>query len=196
MIFFCSDTHFGHANIIKYCNRPFTGLNVPGIGPISAVEIMDRALINNWNKVVKKTDTVYFLGDLYFYPVEQTLRIVNQLHGKKIWIAGNHDKKLIKEPELTKHFEYIKDLDMIHIQDPEMKKGRQRIVLCHYPLVSWESSNQGSWSLHGHSHGTLKEDNDILRADIGVDSWNFTPVSYEQIKEKMKIKLEIQERLK
>lgn len=195
MIYFTSDTHFGHNNIIRYCNRPFEAIQ-PGIDFISAVEVMDRALIRNWNSVVKDADTVYFLGDLSFYDPEKTIKIVKQLKGKKYWIVGNHDKKVLKNPELVSLFESVKDMDMIHVQDPTMNKGRQRIVLCHYPLMSWESSTQGSWSLHGHCHGTLKEDNDTLRADIGVDCWDYAPVSYERIKKKMQIKLEIQEMLK
>lgn len=187
MIFFSSDHHFFHNKVIQYCNRPFTELIVPGIDIISAVEVMNRTLIRNWNSVVKETDTIYFLGDLSFASAEKTIEIVKQLNGKLYWIIGNHDTKLIKHSELTSLFEWVKERETIYIQDPEATKGRYKIILDHYPLLSWDSSCHGSIHLHGHCHGTLQHPNKNA-LDVGVDVWNFTPVSFEQIKNKIKEK--------
>lgn len=80
-IFFTSDLHFGHKNIIRFDNRPF-----------STVEEMDEALIRNWNAKVSDEDTVYVLGDISWYNDAKTSEIINSLHGHKILIKGNHDR--------------------------------------------------------------------------------------------------------
>ncbi len=118
MIYFTSDTHFGHANIIKHCNRPFLPFN-----SIPAVDVMDWNMIARWNDVVKGNDQVYFLGDLSFYNAEKTIHLVAELKGKKYWITGNHDHKLIKDTELTSMFEWVKPIETLHIQDPTAPKG-------------------------------------------------------------------------
>lgn len=78
--YFISDTHFGHENIIKYCNRPFKD-----------VTEMDRTIIENYNKDISKDDIVFFLGDIGFNqkPIKE---IIPQLKGTKILIRGNHDR--------------------------------------------------------------------------------------------------------
>lgn len=184
MIYFISDIHFGHKNIIKHCNRPFLPIVSSNGNVISAVEVMDQVISQNWNDNIKKNDTVYFLGDLSFYSVEKTIDIVNRLNGKKYWISGNHDSKLIKHKELTSLFEWVKPIETIHIQDPDAKGGRNKIILCHYPLMSWDSSYHGSWHLHGHSHGLCEHPNKNA-VDVGVDCFNYSPVSYETIKAKL-----------
>ena len=79
-IFIISDTHFGHENIIKYCNRPF-----------ASVEEMDAAMIKNWNSTVSNNDVVLHLGDVALGNKDRAKEIISQLHGKKILIMGNHD---------------------------------------------------------------------------------------------------------
>lgn len=78
--FVISDTHFGHENIIRYCNRPF-----------GSVEEMDRALIKNWNDTVTNKDVVIHLGDVGLGNKDYVAGIIKQLNGKKILIMGNHD---------------------------------------------------------------------------------------------------------
>jgi len=77
-IFFTSDTHFGHKNILKYCNRPFVN-----------VEEMDEVMIERWNGRIGKNDSVYHLGDFSFSSNPKTY--FERLNGKKILIIGNHD---------------------------------------------------------------------------------------------------------
>ncbi len=100
MIYYTADLHLGHANIIKYGNRPF-----------SDVEEMDNALIANWRAVVKPNDDIYVLGDLMFkcnYP-EAYLK---QLTGKIHLIKGNHDTFLKSEP-LERYFESIENMTTV-----------------------------------------------------------------------------------
>ena len=78
--FAIADLHFGHKNIIKYCNRPFAD-----------TDEMDRALIKNWNETVSNNDTVLVLGDVGFGSKEYIASLIKQLNGKKILIMGNHD---------------------------------------------------------------------------------------------------------
>ena len=80
MIYFISDTHFHHHNIINYCNRPFKDVNE-----------MNKIIINNWNNIVTENDTVYHLGDFCLFSDEEIKNIFNKLNGNKILIRGNHE---------------------------------------------------------------------------------------------------------
>lgn len=162
--FFTSDTHFGHVNIIKYCNRPFT-----------SVEEMDNTLIHNWNAIVRPEDTVYHLGDFAVGggPAAPYLR---RLNGTIHFCLGNHDKRLV-----SAYSGFIP-----HVK--EVSAENQKIVLCHYAMKVWNGSHKGDWQLYGHSHGTLPDDPTALSCDVGVDCWNYFPVSMEQLRAKMKTK--------
>jgi len=81
MRYFTSDTHFGHTNIIKYCNRPFKDAGE-----------MDRFIITEWNKIVTPDDTVYHMGDVAFTSPERLKHILANLNGYKILVLGNHDR--------------------------------------------------------------------------------------------------------
>lgn len=173
-IFFTSDTHYGHKNIIKYSNRPYSG-----------VDHMNEMLIANWNSVVKPDDTVYHLGDFAFYSdVNKIISIIKRLNGNKVFIRGNHDK-IMERPEIKELFLEYHDYKEIYVQDPTAEKGRQHIVLLHYGMRVWNKSHRGSWQLYGHSHGSLPELPGYRAFDVGVDCWNYTPISYNQVKTKM-----------
>jgi calcineurin-like phosphoesterase family protein len=178
-IYFTSDTHYSHKNIIKYTNRPF-----------SSVEEMDEQMRLRWNSVVTDDDIVYHLGDFAFHQDQnETVELINSLKGKEIHlILGNHDKKM-KEYVKNKFTSCSSYLE-IKVQDPEVdnEQKEQFIVLCHYAFRTWNRSYHGSWNLYGHSHGNLPDDSTARSLDVGVDCWNFTPVSYEQLKERMKLK--------
>ena len=81
-IYVISDTHFGHKNIIEYCNRPF-----------KSVEEMDLHMITQWNKTVTDNDIIIHLGDFAFGTSEEIRNYASQLNGKKILVQGNHDRK-------------------------------------------------------------------------------------------------------
>jgi len=173
--FFVGDTHFSHRNVIKYCNRPFEDANE-----------MNETLIKNWNAVVTKSDIVYHLGDVAFEKdIEKRDKILSRLHGEKHLIWGNHDK-MLKTTGWQKHFHSAADLRGITV--PYQKDDRivnQHIVMCHYAMRVWDRAHYGTVHLYGHSHGTLPDDPNSLSLDVGVDNWNYTPVSLEQIMEVM-----------
>lgn len=172
MLYFVADTHLGHGNIIKYCARPF-----------SSTHEHDQALISNWNSVVKENDTVYHLGDFGLAHPKYLLDLSSMLNGKIILIKGNHDKAI--KGQLAKRFSEIHvGYHELKKQDPEMDMN-QLIVLCHYPLLTWNKRYFGSWHLHGHVHGNIPGTDDTARLDVGVDTNNYTPVSYDQVKEIM-----------
>jgi calcineurin-like phosphoesterase family protein len=159
--FFTADTHWGHANIIRYCDRPF-----------ETKREHDEALIANWNSVVQKKDTVYHLGDFGFgSPTWIMDKIASRLTGKIILIKGNHDKGVIRDP-LCKRFEAIKDVHMVRTQ----LKGKDiRLWLSHYAHRTWPFNNYGSIHLFGHSHGNMPPIYNSM--DVGVDCWNYYPIS-------------------
>lgn len=169
-VFFTSDPHFGHINIIKYCNRPF-----------SSVEEMDRTIIDRWNEVIKPDDLLYCLGDWCLCRgskpyAEHAAYYRKQINCKNIVLLwGNHDTSGRGNKEFMSLF-------MGPIHDLyETKVGNQRVVLCHYALRVWNKAHHGAYHLYGHSHGTLADDPNSRSFDCGVDCFNFYPVSFEQV---------------
>jgi calcineurin-like phosphoesterase family protein len=164
-VFFTSDTHFGHKNIIKYCNRPFND-----------VEEMNETLIENWNNKVGSGDWVFHLGDFCFISDREIQRkLINRLNGKIFIVLGNHDKKLdvtlFRGSEKSSLFEVDFLIDGI----------KTRFVLCHYAMRVWNKSHVGSIHLYGHSHGSLPDDPNARSMDIGTDCHNYAPISIEDV---------------
>jgi calcineurin-like phosphoesterase family protein len=170
-IWFTSDTHFGHKNIIRFSERPFKD-----------VEHMDAMLIQNWNECVKQGDDVYHLGDFSLTNSDRTLRILNQLNGNIHLIKGNHEKSITGDAKCKGKFAWIKDYYELKVQDPDAKGNRRSIVLLHYAMKVWNKSHHGAWHLYGHSHGSLPETEDSLSFDCGVDSHDYRPISYDEVK--------------
>lgn len=168
---FISDTHFGHSNIIKYCDRPF-----------ESVKEMNQRIVDEWNKVVKKNDVVFHLGDFSLTNTKTTQHIIDSLNGKIHLIVGNHEKSVLNPAHIRKKFETISDLLEIVVEDDELGIGYAPIVMCHYPLMSWNKSYHGAWHLFGHVHGTIEHPSPNAY-EVGVDVNNFAPVSYEKLKE-------------
>ena len=179
MIWFTADTHFYHGHIIDYCNRP-----------ARSIDEMNEKLIRNWNDVVKPEDEIYHLGDFAFCGRTRFIPIINQLNGRKYWVRGNHDRDLAKKEEVKGFFEWIKPLTKIRIKRMFDVEGAprpydQKIVLCHFPILSWEGMAGGTWMLHGHCHGSLKPDKN-KRMDVGVDCHpEFRPFSFLEVEEFM-----------
>ena len=158
-----SDQHFGHANIIKHCSRPF-----------SSVEEMDEKLISNWNESVGPRDTVYHLGDIIFRSAKAPETYLNRLNGRIHLIRGNHDTKTIKC--CAYRFASICEILIYRME-------RQKVILCHYAIRQWEGKHLGTWHLYGHAHGTLPPLG--LSFDVGVDVHDFLPWSWPEIKLKI-----------
>ena len=164
MIWFSSDHHFNHKRILEYCadTRPYTN-----------IEEMNSIYIDNWNSVVKPSDTVYYLGDFVMGGVEEAVAFATALNGRIYFIEGNHDSRWYGK---IKNFEYLPPIY-------ELKHNKQLYVLSHYPLRAWNKSFHGSYSVYGHEHGKMPPHG--LSFDIGVDCWNGYPVSIEEVNERM-----------
>jgi calcineurin-like phosphoesterase family protein len=171
--FFSSDHHFGHENVIGFAKRPY-----------SSVEEMDEAMIANWNAVVAANDDMFIVGDFSFHKPDKTEEILGRLKGRKHLIIGNHDNNWLRERN-HKLFAWVKDLHTIKVTDPDVMGGNQLIVLCHYAFRVWNRKHYGAWNLHGHSHGGLVMLDGHKQLDVGVDVWNYRPVSYDTIKAAM-----------
>ncbi len=173
-IYFTSDHHFGHKNIIKFSERPFAN-----------VDEMDQEMINRWNEKVQENDKVYHLGDVGLCPPSRLSEILNQLNGHIYLIKGNHEKSALA---CRDRFEWVKDYYELRIDDPEFHKGSQLLVLFHYGMRVWNSSHWGTYHLYGHSHGSLPDVPTSHSFDIGVDCHDFYPLSYDEVKAIMKTK--------
>jgi calcineurin-like phosphoesterase family protein len=154
-----------------------------------AVQYMNKLLVERWNECVDMDDQVYHLGDFAFSGTANTVSILKQLKGKKYLIRGNHDHKLCKTPILTDYFEWVKDYYVLRvhdkyangIDDSEILQYHESIILCHFPILSWEGMHHGSWHLHGHCHGSLPP-TPQKRLDVGVDTNHLRPYSYKDVK--------------
>ncbi len=155
-VFFTSDTHFGHANVLKFC--PDTRMNLKDI------DEADERLITNWNNQVGDNDIVFHLGDVAFNPSQPIAEILKRLKGKIYLIAGNHDKKdYLKR---TGRFEGIYDYLKLKLTGID-----QKFILFHYPIYSWDLRHYGSIHLHGHTHGNLPRwEADGRVMDVGIDA--------------------------
>lgn len=168
MIFFTSDLHLGHSNIIRYCNRPF-----------EHVADMDNTLIKNWNNKVRPDDQVYVLGDFSFGHPD---KYVGYLHGRIFLVPGNHDK--IKRFENWEKAGKVKILPELH----RCSLNGQPMSLCHYAMRVWDRSHFGSWHLFGHSHGSMPQPFGKCR-DVGVDTTkDYAPISFDEIRDFMAVR--------
>lgn len=161
--FLIADPHFGHANIIRYCGRPFAD-----------VSEMDSTLRDCWNATVKPGDDVIVLGDFaYRTPPDRLRRLFDSLFGRKHLIVGNHDDQ--------------NTLDLPWASPPRdlvsMAIDSQRVVLCHYALRTWPGIRRGALMLFGHSHGRLPGNSQSM--DIGVDVMGWAPVRLSAIKQRL-----------
>ena len=175
-IWFTSDTHFGHKNILKYCPE--------SRGHFKNIQEHDETIIQNWNENIQNGDDVYHLGDFSFAPEARTRELLSILNGNIHLIRGNHDKAI--RGSIIKEFAWVKDYYRLKWHKPDGE--RQDIILFHYPIASWDKAHHGSWHLHGHCHGTFHSESYQARLDAGVDVHNMTPVSIDQIAEHMSTK--------
>jgi len=166
MFWFSADTHFSHANMILYANRPF-----------KTVEEMNETLIKKWNDRVKKTDTVFFLGDFCFKNGPNGKKgegenikaeeWISKLNGRIVFIKGNHDNNNSLKTIMT---------------EAVIEIGGHKISLIHNPA---HADNNFKFTFCGHVHNKWKfqaTKRNVL-INVGVDVWGFQPVSYQKIME-------------
>lgn len=163
-IFYTSDTHFFHNNIIKFCNRPYQN-----------VDEMNVELISKWNSKISPNDTVYHLGDFAMKCNKtQMTDIFNQLNGKKHLIIGNHDHGDVRR------LGWLSQHEMLTVKDEHHK-----VFLCHYPTRDWNGRFHGVYHLFGHTHNTIP--NLEKACDVGVDSWDGYPVTFSEVYNRLKV---------
>ena len=173
MIYFTSDTHFFHKQVINFDNRPFKDL-----------EEMQETMIQLWNNTVSKNDIVYHLGDFAFSSPAKWKPIVKRLNGSINLIRGNHDiqnvatlRRLVIDGEPL--FNDVGDIEYLTL-------GGIPLILCHYGYEDYDgrySSRSpmdcGNWLLHGHTHRPSEPDKRMI--NVGCMNWNYTPVSWVEI---------------
>ena len=173
MYYYIADTHFGHENILKLCDRPF-----------GSIDEMNEALIAAWNERITGNDTVFILGDL-FYRCGDPEPILQRLKGKKRLIIGNHDASWTDRVELERYFVSVDNF-------LESTDGVRAITLCHYPLLTWKHKKR-TYMVHGHIHRDRESDFFPLLAvrervlNAGVDINGFRPVTFEEMQENNRI---------
>ncbi len=165
-VLYISDTHFGHENIMKHCNRPF-----------SSVKEMDDFMIQNWNNNVKPKDDVYILGDFCFKTGNDPKYYLDRLNGHMHIILGNHDKPL-------KHITHPKIVS-IKMYD-EIKDNGKKVILFHYPITEWDAFFRDSIHLYGHIHNSINDTYHIMKTiknayNVGADILDFAPRTLEDV---------------
>lgn len=141
-VFFTSDLHFGHKNIIKYN---------PATRGYDSSDAMDASLINHWNSKVSDDDLVIIVGDISLHSLSYTEELMGYLKGDKIIVFGNHDQRLQKQlcnrnAKINKHFIMSGDILSFVYND-------NQFIACHYPIYEWPYMSNGAIHVHGHMHG-------------------------------------------
>jgi calcineurin-like phosphoesterase family protein len=159
-VFFTADHHFGHGGARGLFKRPF-----------GSVAEMDATMVARWNEVVGPDDQVWHLGDFAVrQPAARMEELVAMLAGDKHLIVGNNDG-----PATTGFPGWA---SIAHYA--ELQLDGTWLILCHYPLRTWNRMGRGALNLHGHSHGRLAP---LPRqVDVGVDCWDFRPITLTEIR--------------
>lgn len=163
-VWFTADTHFGHENIIKYCERPFESL-----------EQMNQILIRNWNERVKKDDIVIFLGDFCFKNTKHGKKgegslnkaeyYMSLLNGQKVFVKGNHDNNNFLNTKITSLVMEFAGEIFWCVHNPQDFNSSYKINLCG----------------HVHQHWKIKKWGNTFLVNVGVDAWKFRPVNIQEI---------------
>lgn len=170
--FFYSDPHFGHAKIIEYCKRPFAD-----------TWTMEHMLIERYNAMVRPSDTVLFVGDVFLTKIEEAERILGSMNGRKLLVIGNHDRSASAMARIG--------FDVV-VSELHMCIAGRRVRVHHYPY--WENRGEderdkekrprkvkGEILIHGHTHSPKKRDGNLIH--VGVDAWDYRPVKMAEVEE-------------
>jgi calcineurin-like phosphoesterase family protein len=198
-VWFTADTHFGHGNIIKYCQRPFmsaeefaatrddprTKLRLSD----ATVKRHDDALLEAINLRVAADDTLWVVGDFCWGGRAEAARYRERIRCRDVRLVwGNHDRR-----EVADVFAECIEQGMIDVEG-------QEIWLNHYPMRSWNKAFHGTWHLYGHVHGRLQREDaakpTMLVKDVGVDACDYRPWSFDDLKRYMAPRVEAFQRNK
>lgn len=189
MIWFTSDMHYGHQNIITFCDRPF-----------GDVDHMAASMIDRWNQIVHPDDLVYILGDAVMGQRDKTLSYIKALNGHKYLVPGNHDNCHPMYQNKTSYRDHLNAYLQVFddILDPQVIL-EDMFLLCHFPYnvpnqvdyqgrdySEWEPKDEGRILLCGHVHDSWSHrftDQGTLQINVGVDVRDFRPISLWYIKE-------------
>lgn len=181
VVFFTSDLHLGHENVIKFDGRPF-----------KTIEENDEELIKRWNAKVNRGDLVYVLGDLIWKTRNgDAADIIRKLNGQIILIKGNHDR-FLHNAKAKNALAAVKDYDDIKVK---LEDGSvRRCILSHYPIFFYNGHYHNAIMLYGHVHETREYDlvkqyskwlneNEcpVEMYNVGCMCWNYEPVTLEEI---------------
>lgn len=180
---FTSDLHFGHQNIIKFCNRPWWDL-----------KSMNQGLVDRWNERVQDGDSVFVLGDLCWGPPAHFMRYLEQLKGIKFLVPGNHDQVWHgqKKPRGRTILESA-GFKVMPAQATFWLEGTKPVLMCHFPYESVYDGDRrdfteympkpmGDWLLHGHVHNLWTVDKEHKQLNVGVDVHNWYPINEEDVR--------------
>lgn len=170
MIYYISDLHFGHRNVIGMDGRPF-----------ETIEEMDETLIRLWNERVTDEDDVYIVGDFAYRNGNTAVWYLRQLKGRKHLIIGNHDGNTLADTKAMAYFSAVEK--MLKIED----NGRS-VCLCHFPVAQWDGKRRGGYHVHGHLHIRRDEVYEFMsRFDRALNAGcmlnGYRPVTLEELME-------------
>jgi calcineurin-like phosphoesterase family protein len=179
-VWFTSDLHLGHANIIKYSGRRFAD-----------VATMNRALVDGWNDAVAPTDDVWVLGDFALGRIEATLPLAQQLQGRKFLLCGNHDRCWSGHGARAREWvsRYQEAGFEVHQDQLELEVKGVQVLACHFPYegdshghdryIEARPVDRGQWLVHGHVHERWRQRGRMI--NVGVDAWDYRPVSADTL---------------
>lgn len=191
-VYFTSDSHLSHKNIIKYCDRPFKD-----------VDHMDAEIIRRWNETVTPDDEVYHLGDIALGPIDKSLAKITQLNGYKIAIMGNHDRPFMRQGKPDESDWFIKYGEVFDElwdwRGGSIDLYGQEFNLSHFPYTGdshdgdrydqFRFNDQGVPIIHGHTHSKEKisySSKGTLQIHVGQDAWGYRPVPEDAILDLLK----------
>lgn len=178
-IYFTSDQHLNHENVIKFCHRPFNN-----------IEEMNETLIKKWNDKVPRDAIVFHLGDFAWGGFQAWEKHLSRLNGEIVLIVGNHDIKNLTTTAKT-YFKYVTQQMKIEVEN-------RKVYLNHFPMLcyggTYRDKDSLEWQLHGHVHltretkkNTGKDHERCINSlfptqyDVGVDFNNFEPISWAEV---------------
>lgn len=176
MIYFTSDLHFSHTNIMEYCGRRFKN-----------VDMMNNHIIKQYNKIVQNDDTCYILGDLTLSATKSLMvRLINKLHGKKILIVGNHDRFAVQEY-------YEMGFSAVHGHLKLRYNNNTEVCVAHDP--AWAQVPDTIWFC-GHVHNMFRKIKTLTNTtivNVGIDVWDYKPQSFDFLVDYAKTSLKEEE---
>ena len=177
-IWFTSDQHYDHRNIIKYSGRPFHN-----------IDHMKESFIERHNSVVKPEDIIINLGDFALNELSVS-PILKRLNGKHTLVCGNHDRCHSCHSHHERSILKYKGYGFVEVlQTMNMMIGKCDVLIEHMPYIDdsrhkeryqqFRPKDEGRWLFHGHVHELWKQRNRMI--NVGVDQWNYTPVHIDEL---------------